>query len=74
MVLDAKVLKDMIDVEEKKIADAETTFKASLEALQAQYQELTKDKEDKEAAIKDAGLGLMKACAAHSKKSGTDEL
>jgi len=67
--LDAKIA-----VEDKKIADAETTFESELETLQATYQKLMEDKEKTIADVKAAGLGLMKACKGAKAKSGSDEL
>jgi len=61
---------------EKKIEEAEEAFKAGVELLQASYQELMKKKEEDQDAIKNSGLGLMKACKAFAakKKEGSDEL
>jgi len=67
--LDAKIA-----AEDKKIADAETTFESELETLQATYQKLMEDKEKTIADVKAAGLGLMKACKGAKAKSGSDEL
>jgi len=70
-----KELDDMIAEKEKEVEDGEATFKKGVEDLQARYQELMKEKEKKEEEIKDAGLGLMKACKVHAAKSkGSDEL
>jgi hypothetical protein len=70
-----KELDDMIAEKEKEVEDAEATFKKGVEDLQARYQELMKEKEKTEEEIKDAGLGLMKACKVHAVKSnGSDEL
>jgi hypothetical protein len=55
---------------EAKIEEAETTFKTKLEALQAEYQELTKTKDATIAEVKDSGLGLLKAVQAANKKGG----
>jgi len=70
----AKELDDLIAASEKKIEEAEEKFKKGVEGLQAQYQELMKDKEKTEEDIKNAGLGLMKACKSHAAKTGSDEL
>jgi hypothetical protein len=59
---------------DKKIADAETLFKSEVEKLQASYQQLQKDQETSIKAVKDSGLGMMKAVAAANKKKGKEEL
>ena len=62
-----------ISDQEAAIKKLEEDFKASVEELQKLYEGLTKDREAKEAALKDGGLGLAKAV----KKSlavKTDEL
>jgi len=60
--------------EEKKLSEAEEEFKAEVQKLQNKYQELMKEKEEKEAAVKAAGLGLMKAVKASKAKEAKDEL
>jgi len=60
----------------KEKADAmeklEKDLKELLEGLQAQYKEANEKKEADVAAMKDSGLGLMKAVAAHSKASKSE--
>jgi len=70
-----KELDDLIAEKEKEVVDAEAVFKKGVESLQAKYQELMKEKEAKEEEIKNAGLGLMKACKMFAAKSaaGSDE-
>jgi len=46
----------------------EETFKTEVKALQAKYEQLQKDKEEGLKAVKESGLGLMQAVAAHQKK------
>lgn len=46
--------------EEKKSKDAEDKFEAEVGKLQAEYEELSKEKDDAIAEIKAAGLGLLK--------------
>jgi len=53
-----------IMTEEKKLEDAEEEFKSEVQKLQETYQQLNEDKEAKMKAVKDAGLGLMKAVQA----------
>ena len=70
-----KELDDLIAEKEKEVEAAEAAFKKGVEGLQAKYQELMAEKEAKEEEIKNAGLGLMKACKTHAAKSkGSDEL
>jgi len=62
-----------IKAAEATLASAETDFKAAVEQLQKTYESLTKDKEEKEQSVKDAGLTLMKAVK-KAKSAGSDEL
>merc|ERR1719403_293416 len=57
---------------EKKITDAEETFKTEPQKLQDQYQELMKTKEDTIAEVKSSGLGRMKSVLAHRSKASDD--
>merc|ERR1719223_2045939 len=76
MALDDAALEAKISEEEKKIEEAEVAFKAGVEELQAQYQKLMQEKEDTEAAVKEAGLRLLKSVRVAKKKAtaGSDEL
>jgi len=65
--LSADDLAAKITEEEKKLTDAEETFKSSVSELQKTYEKLQKEKEDTIAAVKAAGLGLMKSVQAASK-------
>jgi len=56
-----------IKAEEKKLQDAEENFKAEVGKLQKRYEELQKEKEAAQQAVKDAGLGLMKSVQAAAK-------
>jgi len=68
-------LDKLIAESDKKIEEAEDTFKKGVEGLQAQYQKMMDDKEKTQEEIKNSGLGLMKACKAHAAKTkGSDEL
>jgi len=58
---------------EKKITDAEETFKSELQKLQDQYQELMKTKEDTIAEVKSSGLGRMKSVLAHRNNASDDK-
>jgi len=70
MALPADDLAAKIKEEEKKISDAEETFKTEVEKLQKQYQDLSTAKDETIAGVKAAGLGLMKSvqAAAGAKK------
>jgi len=75
LAMDGAELEKLIEEKEKLLADAEEAFKKGVEGLQAQYQKMMEDKEKTQEDIKNSGLGLMKACKAHSaKKGGSDEL
>jgi succinate dehydrogenase flavin-adding protein (antitoxin of CptAB toxin-antitoxin module) len=67
-------LDKLITEKEKEMADAEAEFKTFVEGLQASYQEGMKKKDDALDAIKESGLGLMKAVKVSKKKKGSDEL
>jgi len=59
--------------EKKDEQDAiETTFKEEVKKLQSTYEKLQKDKEDGMKAVKESGLGLMQAVAAHLKKQKSE--
>jgi len=55
---------------DKKGKDAEETFKTEVDKLQKAYQQLQADKEAALKAIKDSGVGLIKAVSAARKKAG----
>ena len=71
--MSAAELDAAIEKEEQKLEDAEEYFKSEVQKLQDRYTALSSEKDDKIAAVKSAGLGLMKAVKA-SKPSGSDEL
>jgi len=73
MEMDLSELETAIEEGEKKITDAEETFKTELQKLQDQYQELMKTKEDTIADVKSSGLGRMKSVLAHRNKGGDGE-
>jgi protein disulfide-isomerase-like protein len=76
MALPAEELAATISEEEKKLEDAEESFKTEVQKLQDKYQSLMEEKDAAIAAVKAAGLSLMKSVAAASKKvaEGSDEL
>mmetsp|Transcript_5189 Transcript_5189/g.7523 ORF Transcript_5189/g.7523 Transcript_5189/m.7523 type:complete len:170 (-) Transcript_5189:384-893(-) len=63
-----------IAAEEKKLDDAEAEFKAEVGKLQEKYSSLSAEKDEKIAAVKAAGLGLMKAVKNSKPAAGSDEL
>lgn len=65
-----KLIKEKENLQEK----AEENFKKLVEGLQKQYQEANEAKDKEIAAIKEAGLGLMKAVRASMKSESKDEL
>mmetsp|Transcript_26863 Transcript_26863/g.30703 ORF Transcript_26863/g.30703 Transcript_26863/m.30703 type:complete len:220 (-) Transcript_26863:279-938(-) len=69
-------LNSKIEEEQKKSEDAEAKFKEEVSKLQETYQKLMDEKEAAQAAVKAAGLGLLKSVkAARSKVAkGSDEL
>lgn len=74
MDLSDEALEKSITDKETEMATAEEEFKTFVEGLQASYQEAMKTKDDALDAIKESGLGLMKAVKNAKKKSGSDEL
>jgi soluble cytochrome b562 len=67
-------LEKQITEKEDEMAKAEEEFKTFVEGLQESYQEGMKKKDDALDAIKESGLGLMKAVKVSKKKKGSDEL
>jgi len=67
-------LEKQIKEKEDEMAKAEEEFKTFVEGLQKEYQEGMKKKDDALDAIKESGLGLMKAVKVAKKKKGSDEL
>lgn len=63
-----------IEKKEAELKAVEETFKTAVEGLQKQYEEFMKEKDDKTAAIKDSGLGMMKAVKASKAGASKDEL
>ena len=66
-------LKAAVAAETKKMDDAEENFKAEVQKLQDTYQKLSEEKDQAVAAVKEAGLGLMKSVL-NAPKKGSDEL
>lgn len=74
--LSVEELTKSVEEEEKKLEKAEEDFKAAVEKLQAEYQKLSEDKDAAIAAVKEAGLGLMKSVLTSKTKdtAAKDEL
>mmetsp|Transcript_26121 Transcript_26121/g.39532 ORF Transcript_26121/g.39532 Transcript_26121/m.39532 type:complete len:171 (-) Transcript_26121:441-953(-) len=68
-------LTELVQAEEEKLHENEMWVQQEVEKLQAKYEEIMKEKDVKDKAIKDAGLGLMKASMISlAEKAGSDEL
>lgn len=68
-------LTELVEAEEEKLHKNEAWVQEEIEKLQAKYEEIMKEKDAKDKAIKDAGLGLMKASMISlAEKAGSDEL
>lgn len=74
MAMSESDMNTKIEEYEKELAEAESTFKAEVQKLQETYQKLSADKDAALAAVKDAGLGLLKSVKAAKVKGGSDEL
>jgi len=66
--LSADDLEAKIKEKKKLIEDAEEAFNTGLKGLQEKYEQLQKDKDEGIKAVKESGLGLMQAVAAHASK------
>jgi hypothetical protein len=74
LAMTPEALDALIAEKDKLMEDAEESFKSGVNELQATYQKLQDEKEKTLEDIKNAGLGLMKACKATLSKKGSDEL
>jgi len=72
MALTSDKRKALIAEKDAEIKTLETDFQTLLEGLQKTYEEADKKKTEGIKAIKDGGLGLLKAVEAASKKSSTE--
>lgn len=66
MKMDASALDAEIAAKEAEAKEAEETFNAEVQKLQEKYEQLEKEKTQKQAEVKSSGLGLMKAVRAAS--------
>jgi len=72
MKMSTEDLEAEIEKKEAESKEAEETFDAEVQKLQEKYEALEKEKTEKQAAVKNSGLSLMKAVRA-SKGSGDSE-
>merc|ERR1711881_78646 len=70
--LSTEELQTQVDAKNKEIEDAEATFKAEVEKLQAAYQKLMTDKDEAIDAVKQSGLGDLKKVLAYQKTAASD--
>jgi len=71
----AMPLKDLgkgIEEKEEEMAKADSDQEEMLKGLQARYEAAQKTRDDTKKSIKDSGLGLMKAAAAHRKTAKSE--
>jgi len=66
--LSAEELEAKVAEKDQETKDANEKFEAEVKKLQETYEQLQKDKDSALAAIKESGLGAMKAMQAHNKK------
>lgn len=79
MEMNATELDEKIKEEEQKLKDAQKVFQEAVADLQKEYQKIAEEKDEKLAAVKEGGLGLLKSIRAAKKKekggsSDKDEL
>jgi hypothetical protein len=72
MAMGADALEAKITEKKAESEALESTFKEEVKKLQATYEKLQKDKEEGLKAVKESGLGLMSAVAAHMKKTKSE--
>jgi len=70
MALPAAELDTLIEAKDAEQTAADKEFDEAVKNLQKTYESLQKTKEEKIEAIKESGLGLMKAVKAHNAKAG----
>jgi len=66
-------LDEEIAAQEKLLTEANENFEKEVEKLQAKYEELEKEKSETIKKVKESGLSILKAVAAHKEKT-SDEL
>eukprot|EP00415_Alexandrium_ostenfeldii_P001209 UN1209 len=69
--ISAADLKALIDEKDEAVADSEQVLEELLQALQKQYEEAAKRRDETKQGMKDAGLFLMKSVLAQKLKSPT---
>jgi len=68
MAMDEAALRAAVKTKHDEQEEIEGDFKTDVEALQAKYAQLQKDKDEGIANVKKTGLGLMQAVMAHKQK------
>jgi predicted phage tail protein len=75
MKLSTEEIETKLAAAEEEIETADAEFKEAVTKLQDEYQKMSQDKDDKIAAVKESGLGLLKAIkAVKSKEEKKEEL
>jgi hypothetical protein len=74
MAMSMEALESEIENKESEYKAAEEFFDAEVQKLQEKYEALEKEKTEKQKAIKDSGLGLMKAVKASTASVKKDEM
>jgi len=72
MAMGADALEAKIKEKKDEQDKLEVTFKDEVKKLQEKYEQLQKDKDEGIKAVKESGLGLMQAVAAHQKKTKSE--
>lgn len=74
MEMDDAKLDGLIEEKNDEISEAEKLFEAELEKLQNTYKKISEEKDATIAAVKESGLGMMKAVKAAKAKTKKEEL
>merc|ERR1719401_997473 len=74
VALGAEKREAMIKEKEAEVTKLEADFKNFVDGLQKQYTEANQKKDKDVEALKESGLGRLKAVHAHEKKAGKSEL
>jgi hypothetical protein len=70
--MDSAKLESLIQEKNDEVDKLEKDFKTFVDGLQKSYQEASEKKEKDVEAVKNSGLGLMKAVAAHQKSAKSE--
>jgi len=70
-----EALTRLVEAEEEKLHENDAWMESEIEKLQERYEEVMKEKDEKDKVITDSGLGMMKASMiALAQEKGSDEL